>query len=41
MKRLDPEIIDYYNNEVVQMISDKYGYNHNGASCKKEKNLFI
>jgi hypothetical protein len=26
MKRLEPEIIDYYNNEVVQMISDKYGY---------------
>lgn len=27
MKRLDPCIIDYYNNEVVQMISEKYGYN--------------
>jgi hypothetical protein len=26
MKRLEPEIIDYYNSEVVQMISDKYGY---------------
>lgn len=25
MKRLDPEIIDYYNNEVVIMISEKYG----------------
>ncbi len=26
MERLDPEIIDYYNNEVVKMISEKYGY---------------
>lgn len=26
MKRLDPDIIDYYNGEVVQMISEKYGY---------------
>lgn len=26
MKRLEPEIIDYYNGEVVQMIVDKYGY---------------
>lgn len=25
MKRLEPEIIDYYNEEVVKMISDKYG----------------
>lgn len=25
MKRLDPEIIDYYNSEVVLMISEKYG----------------
>ena len=25
MKRLEPEIIDYYNNEVVMMISEKYG----------------
>ena len=25
MKRLEPEIIDYYNNEVVMMIADKYG----------------
>lgn len=26
MKRLDPDIIDYYNSEVVQMIAEKYGY---------------
>lgn len=25
MKRVEPEIIDYYNNEVVMMIADKYG----------------
>lgn len=25
MKRLEPEIIDYYNNEVVMMIAEKYG----------------
>ncbi|CVI68891.1 hypothetical protein [Eubacterium sp. An3] len=25
MKRLEPEIIDYYDNEVVMMISEKYG----------------
>ena len=25
MKRLEPEIIDYYNNEVVAMIIEKYG----------------
>ena len=25
MKRLEPEIVDYYDNEVVEMISDKYG----------------
>lgn len=25
MKRLEPEIIDYYNSEVVMMISEKYG----------------
>lgn len=25
MKRLNPEIIDYYNNEVVKMINEKYG----------------
>lgn len=25
MKRLEPEIIDYYDNEVVLMIMDKYG----------------
>lgn len=26
MKKLEPEIIDYYNGEVIKMISDKYGY---------------
>ncbi|MGN0721884.1 MAG: hypothetical protein ACI4OO_07990 [Otoolea sp.] len=25
MKRIEPEIIDYYNNEVVMMIVEKYG----------------
>ena len=25
MKRLEPEVIDYYDNEVVVMISEKYG----------------
>ena len=25
MKRLEPEIIDYYNSEVVLMIAEKYG----------------
>ena len=25
MKRIEPEIIDYYNNEVVMMIIEKYG----------------
>lgn len=25
MKRLEPEIIDYYDSEVVMMIADKYG----------------
>ena len=27
MKRLEPEILDYYNGEVVSMIVEKYGYN--------------
>lgn len=27
MKRLDPDIIDYYNEEVVTMILEKYGLN--------------
>ena len=27
MKRLEPEIIDYYNNEVVIRITEKYGLN--------------
>ena len=31
MKRLEPEIIDYYNNEVVLMIMDKYGMNEMDA----------
>lgn len=26
MKRLEPEIVDYYNEEVVKMIINKYGY---------------
>ncbi len=25
MKRLEPEVIDYYNNEIVTMIAEKYG----------------
>ena len=25
MKKLEPEIVDYYNNEVVVMIAEKYG----------------
>lgn len=25
-KRLDAEVIDYYNEEVIKMIADKYGY---------------
>ena len=25
MKRLEPEIVDYYDNEVVMMIAEKYG----------------
>ncbi len=28
MKRLEPETIDYYNVEVVQMIAQKYGYSY-------------
>lgn len=31
MKRLDPEIIDYYNHEVVIMISEKYGFSQMDA----------
>lgn len=31
MTRLDPEVIDYYNNEVVMMISDKYGLSYMDA----------
>lgn len=31
MKRLEPEIIDYYNTEVVTMIVEKYGLNQMGA----------
>lgn len=26
MKRLEPSTIDYYNEEVVKMIAEKYGY---------------
>ena len=25
MKRLEPEVVDYYDNEVVMMIAEKYG----------------
>lgn len=28
MKRLEPEIIDYYNGEVVEMIANKYNYSN-------------
>lgn len=28
MKRLEPEIIDFYNGEVVMMIAEKYGVSH-------------
>lgn len=28
MKRLEPEITDYYNGEVVEMIANKYGYSN-------------
>ncbi|MCD8225242.1 MAG: hypothetical protein LUC99_10430 [Clostridiales bacterium] len=31
MNRLDPDIIDYYNNEVVIMITEKYGINQMDA----------
>ena len=31
MKRLEPEIIDYYNSEVVLRIMDKYGMNEMDA----------
>ncbi|MGN0460197.1 MAG: hypothetical protein ACI4HL_04710 [Ruminococcus sp.] len=31
MKRLEPEIIDYYNSEVVKMIAEKYGYSYMDA----------
>ena len=31
MKRLDPEIIDYYNKAVVSMIVEKYGYDQMDA----------
>lgn len=27
MKRLKPEVIDYYNNEAVMLIMEKYGFN--------------
>ncbi|MCI6886391.1 MAG: hypothetical protein MR868_03945 [Lachnospiraceae bacterium] len=30
-KRLEPEVMDYYNGEVVQMIAEKYGYNQMDA----------
>ncbi|MCI8639643.1 MAG: hypothetical protein HFG41_11065 [Coprococcus sp.] len=31
MKRIEPEIVDYYNSEVVQMIAEKYGYDEMDA----------
>ena len=31
MKRLDPAIIDYYDQEVVKMIAEKYGYSQMDA----------
>lgn len=31
MKRLEPETIDYYNNEVVMMIAEKYGFSEMDA----------
>lgn len=31
MKRLEPEIIDYYNNEVIMMIIEKYGLDQMNA----------
>lgn len=31
MKRLEPEIIDYYNNEVIMMIVEKYGLSQMAA----------
>ena len=31
MKRLDPAIIDYYDQEIVKMIAEKYGYSQMDA----------
>ncbi len=31
MKRLEPEIIDYYDNEVIEMITEKYGFSQMDA----------
>ena len=31
MNRLDPDIIDYYNEEVVKMMVDKYGFSYMNA----------
>lgn len=28
MKRLEPEIVDYYDNEVVMLIAEKYGLSY-------------
>ena len=28
MKKLAPEVVDYYDGEVVKMIAEKYGYSH-------------
>lgn len=31
MNRTDPEVIDYYDSEIVKMISDKYGFSQMDA----------
>ena len=44
MKRIEPEVIDYYNSEVVQMIIDKYGYNpmdECSKNCYVEKPMML
>ena len=34
MKRLDPDILDYYNEAVVNMLVEKYGYSYMEALQK-------
>ena len=41
MKRLEPEIIDYYDNEVVMMISEKYGLSQMDAYEKNKKGIAV